>query len=810
MKKSRLSFARYSPSRRKQRKKLFVVAAGAALCTLMVGASLLTTKYSSQPKQGGAWLNLQEQTSTKVSNQASAKVSSEASTKESARVNTSVLRLVLTPPKERAAQLEALATQEEETTFGFRRKSLNRARARYVLAADLIDQKQGEKALGWLEGLEQDYPVLAAHIALKRAQAYEIMGDKDKAQEAWQDLIKEHSDEPVVAEALYALSSDDPKYWEKAIAKFPPRPRPLEIARQWYAFSPEDPQYLEQAIKKFPSHPHLLEIARQRLRQNPNQPELMLLLAKYAFDTPGVTSVLDQLVSKYGEAEGDNDEPLIQPEDWEAIAVGYWRDRKYGQASAAYAKAPRTSRNAYLAALGLQYAEKPADAKRAYKQMVRDFPNAKETPSALLQIAELEPNVEMVPYLDQVIEQFPDRAGEALLVKAETLDGLKSSQAAAEARELLVTKYGQSDAAAEYRWKVARAKATAGDIEAALQWAEPILTQNPDSLLARQAGFWVGKWANKLGRKQQAIAAFEQVVAQHPQSYYAWRSAVRLGWKVGDFTTVRKLSPKVVLPAERPMLPIGSAALKELYQLGQDRDAWMLWQAEFQNRLEPTVTEQFTDGIMRLAIGDHLEGISRIATLEDRETPDEQAEYQALRQQLTYWHALYPFPFLEAIETYAQQRRLNPLLVTAVIRQESRFEPKIRSTAGAVGLMQLLPDTGAWAAKQMKLQKYTLDNPEHNIKLGTWFLDQVHQSYNNNSLLAVASYNAGSGNMAKWSPTKGSTDPDEFVEAIPFDETRDYVKQVFGNYWNYLRLYDPQVQEQLAKHSANQSTAMRQ
>jgi soluble lytic murein transglycosylase len=786
MKKSRLVFSRYSPAKRKQQRRQLALASGAGLCALLIGTTLLGMKDSRPLGEWTSWLSFQGQNSIAQGN----------------KTDTPVLQLVSLPREQQTAQLEAIALGS---------KSLNRARARYLLATDLIQHKQGEKALRWLDGLEGDYSVLAGYIALKKAQAYEISGNKTKALDAWQDLLRHHSNEPVAAEALYALSSNDPKYWEKVSAKYPSSPRLLAEVRQLFAFSPDDPQYWEKAIAKYPSHPRILEIAQQRLKQNPNQPQLMLLLVKYAHDKPEIIPVLDQLVSRYGsQSVGKKDRAIIQPEDWEAIAAGYWENRHYSQASDAYAKAPRTPLNAYRVARGLQLAEKPGAANLAYKQMVRDFPTAKETATALLKIAEIEPATEAVPYLNQVIKQFPDRAGEALLAEAKILDSLKSDQAAAEARQVLLTKYGNSDAAAEYRWNMAQAKAADGDLQAALQWAEPIMTQNPNSEPARKAGFWVGKWASKLGHQQEAIAAFEQVVAKYPQSYYAWRSAVRLGWKVGDFTTVRQLVPKVVLPAERTLLPVGSAALKELYQLGQGQDAWTLWQAEFQNRMQPTVAEQFTDGLIRMAVGEHLEGISQISSLEDRETPAEQAQYQALRQQLAYWQALYPFPFRRVIETQSQQRRLNPLLVTALIRQESRFEPTIRSGAGAVGLMQMLPSTGASVAKQIKLKQYTLSNPDDNVKLGTWFLDQTHQAYNNNSLLALASYNAGSGNLAKWLQGKKATDPDEFVEAIPFDETKDYVKQVFGNYWNYLRLYEPQVQEQLAKYSVPQSTAMRE
>ncbi|HEY9875159.1 MAG TPA: lytic transglycosylase domain-containing protein, partial [Candidatus Obscuribacterales bacterium] len=178
----------------------------------------------------------------------------------------------------------------------------------------------------------------------------------------------------------------------------------------------------------------------------------------------------------------------------------------------------------------------------------------------------------------------------------------------------------------------------------------------------------------------------------------------------------------------------------------------------------------------------------------------------ALRQQMIYWHALYPFPYMDLIKTWSEKRQLNPLLVVGLIRQESRFEPRIRSIAGAAGLMQLIPTTAASEAKTNNLDKYALENPKDNIQLGTAYLDTTHRHYNNNSMLAVASYNAGPGNVSKWLKERGSLDSDQFVESIPFEETKGYVKNVFGNYWNYLRLYNPEISQQLAKYSPAQPT----
>jgi soluble lytic murein transglycosylase len=117
--------------------------------------------------------------------------------------------------------------------------------------------------------------------------------------------------------------------------------------------------------------------------------------------------------------------------------------------------------------------------------------------------------------------------------------------------------------------------------------------------------------------------------------------------------------------------------------------------------------------------------------------------------------------------------------------------------------MQVMPGTADWIAQQISLTDFDLNKPDDNLKLGTWYLNYTHEEYGNNSLFAVASYNAGPGNVADWLNRFGFSDPDLFVEQIPFPETKGYVESVFENYWNYLRLYNPQVSEQLTRYSPN-------
>lgn len=671
--------------------------------------------------------------------------------------DSAVLALAALSPADRAAKLEQIANGS----------SADRPRARYLLASDLIQQDHGGKALPLLEGLERDYPLLAAQILSKRAQAYSAMGDATKAEETWKAVLQKHPQDLAAAEALYALGKNNPQYWDQAIAQFP-------------------------------AHPRSIEIALARLEQKPAQPQLLLQIARHGIYTPGILNVLNRLQNEYAKQ--------LSPEDWQAIAFAFWEKGFYGSAGAAYAKAPTTPLNLYRTGRGAQLGERNRDAIAAYQRLVQAYPTAKETGQALLKIAELvEKPQDAVPYLDQAIAQFPDRTAEALAAKAEVLLQLNSAQSALQAQQSVLSQHSPSDAAAKLRWDQVKEHVKQNNIQDAWAWAQQLVQENPDSEYAPQASFWVGKWATQLGKQKEAQQAFEYVLSTYPESYYAWRSASILGWDVGDFTTVRARLPQIAKPTDRAMPLAGSVATQELYLLGQNREAWARWQTEFDNRVEPTVAEQFTDGLMRLAVNDNLDGIFMLSNLSFRERPEERQQYKALRQQPAYWQALYPFPFEDIIERSAQDRQLNPLLVTALIRQESRFEPKIESSAGALGLMQVMPDTADWVADQIKLKSFQLRDPVDNVKLGTWYLDYTHREYDNNSLFAVASYNAGPGSIADWIQRFGFSDPDQFVEKIPFPETRGYVESVFGNYWNYLRLYNPEVSRQLAQYSLEHS-----
>ncbi|MCU0567900.1 MAG: transglycosylase SLT domain-containing protein [Oculatellaceae cyanobacterium Prado106] len=725
----------------KQKKQVLWTGVGVTALTLsVVTIGLATTGLGSRLPLVGQWLQSEPKTVETEPNTADQK--------------SQTLALASLPAAQRMPTLESLSKSGAD---------LDRHRARYLLASDLIDQGKAGSALPLLDRLEADYPVLAPQILAKRSQAHTAMGNTAKAEATWQELIQKYPTSPAIVEGLFVLGKKNPQYWEQAIAQFP-------------------------------AHPRTLEIIQTRLKQNPKQPQLLLILVKHALWSPDIVSVMDRLKTEYA--------AQLKPEDWEAIAFGYWEKQEYGKAAEAYAKAPGTPLTRYRVGRGAHLEGRTNAAVAGYKTVIQAYPDSEEAGMALLRLADLNSVPEnAIPYLDQVIQRFPDKAAEALVAKAEILQQINSPKSASQARQLVLSQYSNSEAAAEMRWQQAEANAKKGDIRSAWEWARQLAQENPDSTHAAEAAFWVGKWAGQLKRPQDAQESFRYVIANYPESYYAWRSAVYLGWNVGDFTTVRQKLPQIVDPIQRPVPPAGSEALKELYQLGRDREAWTLWQVEFANRQQPTVAQQFTDGLMRLGVNDNLEAIFMISSLTWREKPEERTEYKQLKEQPAYWHALYPFPFESTIAQWSQQRQLNPLLVTGLIRQESRFEANIRSVADAVGLMQIIPETAAYVAEQNNVKQYNLSDPNDNVKLGTWYLDYTHREYDNNSLFAVASYNAGPGAIADWIKRYSFSDPDQFIEQIPYPETKGYVTSVFENYWNYLRLYNPEVSQQLAQLS---------
>ena len=157
-----------------------------------------------------------------------------------------------------------------------------------------------------------------------------------------------------------------------------------------------------------------------------------------------------------------------------------------------------------------------------------------------------------------------------------------------------------------------------------------------------------------------------------------------------------------------------------------------------------------------------------------------------------FWQYLFPMPYRPELVADARAHNLDPYLVAGLIRQESEFNPDAISPAKADGLMQVRPGTGAEFARAAGIQRFTGDmlfQPEVNLKIGTAILRSMLDKNGGSLEHTLAAYNAGPNRLAEWLTWNTYREPAEFVESIPFTETRDYVQGVLRNAEMYRRLY---------------------
>jgi soluble lytic murein transglycosylase len=152
----------------------------------------------------------------------------------------------------------------------------------------------------------------------------------------------------------------------------------------------------------------------------------------------------------------------------------------------------------------------------------------------------------------------------------------------------------------------------------------------------------------------------------------------------------------------------------------------------------------------------------------------------------------YPEPHRNLVFSAAYEHQVDPYLVFAIIRAESKYQNGAQSPAGARGLMQIMPQTGRWIAEQQGIEDFdpeSLHDPETNIRFGCWYLADLSKEFDDHIPMVVAAYNAGRGKLNEWVENEQWDGNPEEIDKIPFMETRLYVKNVLKNYQAYHAIY---------------------
>ena len=160
-----------------------------------------------------------------------------------------------------------------------------------------------------------------------------------------------------------------------------------------------------------------------------------------------------------------------------------------------------------------------------------------------------------------------------------------------------------------------------------------------------------------------------------------------------------------------------------------------------------------------------------------------------------FWTLAFPLPYRADLDRFSKQNGLDPFLMAALIRQESQFDPTAVSRANARGLTQILPATGRELSQRLKVKTFTtaaLFQPSVNLELGTFYLKTLTSQVGGKTEAALAAYDAGLTRARAWLTWGEFREPAEFIETVPFAETRDYVQTVLRNADVYRRLYNNQ------------------
>ena len=424
------------------------------------------------------------------------------------------------------------------------------------------------------------------------------------------------------------------------------------------------------------------------------------------------------------------------------------------------------------------------------EQVFRTVHERYGSPAALYRIASLSVRRnredKAIAAYSNFAKRYPqhDLADDALWQAAKAAERKSQFARAATLYDRLAEHYPQTDYGDEARWSVGFALYCQEQYSKALAAFERASQQARQPHIIDQSLYWAGKSAERLGQTEDATAFYRRAAAGFPRSYYSAR-AVLLGHKEQVPLEKRPTdNPRQNdVPALAHRAHLERAGL--LNQLGlRDWSVAEMQQAVRDYKGQKAALKAIRDYYEALGIRDQAMRLS--LRMFDGQDPAELAR-------------IYPTYYWEEIAAAAAEAQIDPYLVLSVIRQESTFNEKAVSRAGARGLMQIMPHTGLNLARRLEVKPFELHalfDPAVSIRFGSYFLgDQMRQFTTDAGAdlgfeLGLAAYNAGPHNARRWLKTFPSEDPDAFVERIPFKETRLYVKLVLRNYAIYKALSD--------------------
>ncbi len=372
----------------------------------------------------------------------------------------------------------------------------------------------------------------------------------------------------------------------------------------------------------------------------------------------------------------------------------------------------------------------------------------------------------------------------------------------------LPDRYPTGDMLGEALWRLALAAIRQGRWPEAHRWLDENLRRVPREEVWYAEGrayYWKARVFTRQQDPVQALAAYESAIRKYPLSVYALLSLERMrtenpraraallkelrapdpahaAWQFAPRPAYGK--PEFRRAVELARLGLGSDARRELSRIGFNAPA-----TRDAARTSPPADEEQQDVYLLTAmLLDRGRIWSAAHAIPRYSLTGYRTSYPRGRLE-TLWRLAYPRAFPELIGPACRASKVPEPLQLAIMREESSFNPRVESVANALGLTQMLVKTAARFSDR-SVSRETLLDPARNVELGSRYLGFLLERYNRMPPLAIASYNGGEGAVDRWLRERGELELDEFIETIPFDETRNYTKRVLSSFLTYGWLYD--------------------
>ena len=557
------------------------------------------------------------------------------------------------------------------------------------------------------------------------------------------------------------------KLWYDLLKRFPHSAASASARR---VLGDQNPALHQDLLKKQPSHPAALSVAESMVPNSTIGYQGAIHLARWGARWPGAFKRISQACNDHSSIA-----PTTKDRQWLARGLASLGDgpgalqclqRQQPGSTSQPSSEPSTQLAIGQALLRGGHTEEGTE---LLLNLTRNLPEASASVEAARLLSEpVRPSPEV---LDAIPVSVQNRSGALAAARVRLANG--------EGGEDVLQRWPDDPDVWQLQWDLAREALLSANWDRAktILTREPSAQALPDPLETRRL-YWLGWSEAQLGDPKRARTIWQLLISQFPPGYYHWLASEALG----DATPLNLTGAPT--PTQSQLMswaPLNSAQsfVNTLWRLGLKRQAWETWRSGIDPNTPQPKPEQLVEGRLRLAVGDSWMALDQLRWLSLR------WRSASCRERIDLHHSQHPQIFKEVLRPAASAQQLPLELLLAVSKQESRFASGVTSTAGAIGLMQLMPATARDVA-EAPLTEDEIREPKQNAALGAAYLRQLLSHWRGDPFRSIASYNAGPGAVGSWS-TQGLNDaPALWVERIPYPETRYYTKKVLDNFFGYL------------------------